>query len=83
MLLRNELCDGFFNLESETFTTTHVRDDPKIYTGWAVFGGKDKLKGSSSKDEGQLKGYILIRDLYTQGTDSIHDMRIMNTSATS
>ena len=46
-------------------------------------GGKYKLEGSSSKDKGELKGDLLIRDLWTQGTDSIHDMCVVNTDATS
>ena len=46
-------------------------------------GGKYKLEGSSSKDKGELKGDLLIRDLWTQGTDSIHDMRVVNTDAVS
>ena len=46
-------------------------------------GGKYKLEGSSSKDKGELKGDLLIRDLWTQGTDSIHDMHVVNTESTS
>ena len=56
MLLHNELCDGVFDLAIKTFNPTHVHDEPKIYTGWSVCGGKDKLKGSSSNDKGELKG---------------------------
>ena len=44
--------------------------------------GKDKLKGSPSKDGGEMMGDILIRDLWTQRTNSIHDMHIVNTDAT-
>ena len=46
-------------------------------------GWKDKLKGTPSKDEGDLKGDLLIRDLWAQGTDSINEMRVVNTDATS
>ena len=56
----NNLRDRVVNLSSKDFTPTHVRDDPKIYTGRAVRGGKDTLKGSPSKDEGEMKGDLLI-----------------------
>ena len=80
----NELCDGVSNLAEEAFTLAHVRDDPKIFTGHAMRGGvkvKEKLKvtGAPSPEEGEEKGDLLIWDLWTQGTDSIHDMRFMNT----
>ena len=39
--LHNKLCDGVTNLVSKSFTPTHVRDEPKIYTGCAVHGGKE------------------------------------------
>ena len=48
-----------------------------------VPGGKEKLKGSPSKDDGELKGDLLIRDLWKQVMDSIHNMRVVNTDATS
>ena len=38
---------------------------------------------SLSKDEGELKVDLLIRDLWTQGTDIIYYMRVVNTDATS
>ena len=79
----NELHDGVADLASKAFAPTHVRDDPKIYTGCAVRRGKYKLKGYPSKNVGELKGGLLIRGLWMQGTDSIHDMRVVNTDATS
>ena len=79
----NNLCDGDSNLESKDFTPPHVHDDPIIYTGCVVCRGNDKLKGYPSNYELKLKGGILIRDLRTQGTESIHNMRVMNTDATS
>ena len=39
---------------------------------------KTKVKGASPKEEGGVKGDILIQDLWTQGVDSIQDMHIMN-----
>ena len=69
---------GFPTFRSKAFTPKHVRDEPKIYTGCAVCGGKKKLEGPLSKDDGELKGDILIKYLWTQGTDSIHYMRVVN-----
>ena len=76
----NELRDGVADLASEAFTPTHARGDPKMFTGRAVRGEKDKAKveGEPPKYEGNMKGDILIRDLKIQGTDSIPDMRIVN-----
>ena len=51
-MCHNELSDGVAELLSKAFIPMHVRDDPKIYTGCAVCGSKEKLKGSPSKDEG-------------------------------
>ena len=36
-----------------------------------------------SPEEGGEKGDLLIRDLWTQGTDSIHDMHVVNADAVS
>ena len=83
MARHNKLCDGVADLVSKSFTSTHVYDESKIYTVRAVHGGKDTLKGSPLKDKGDLNGGLLIRDLWTQGTDSINDMHVMNTDATS
>ena len=79
----NDLRDRFSDLASTAFTPIHVLGDPKIYTGCAVRGGKDKLKGSPYKDKGYLKECLLIRDLWVQGTNSINSMHVMNTDATS
>ena len=60
---------------------------PKIFTGHAVRGGKSKAKGKDQgvppPDEGGDKWDLLIRDLWTQGTDSIHEMHVVNTDAVS
>ena len=82
MASHNKLRDGVANLVSNAFTPTYFLCN-KIYTGRNVRGGKEKLKGSPSKYEGELKGGLLIRDLCTKGMDIIHDMRVMNTDATS
>ena len=83
MARQKNILDGVADLARKSFTPTHVRDDPKIYTGRAVHGGKEKLKGSPSKDRGYLKGDLLIRDLWKQGTDSINNMGVVNTDTTS
>ena len=68
------LCYGVAYLTGKYFTPTHVHDEPKIFTGLAVCGGKDKskVKGAPPKEKGCLNGYLLIRDPWTQGTYSIH-----------
>ena len=40
----NELCDEVADLVRKAFTPAHVRNDPKIFTGRAVQGGKTKAK---------------------------------------
>ena len=65
MARHNNLCGGVANLASKAFTTTYVREDPKIYTGRAVHRGKYKLKGYPSKDEGDPNRDILIIYLWT------------------
>ena len=82
MARHNELCDGVSDLAIKVFIPTHVRDKPKIYIGCDVSGGKKKLKGSPSKDKGELKEGIFTRYLLMQGTNSIQDMRVINNDAT-
>ena len=64
-----------------------MREDPNIFTSRTVQEGKSKAKGKGkeapSPEKGNEKGCILIRDLWTQGKDSIHDMRVVNTDAVS
>ena len=83
MARHNELHDGVADLASKDFTPTHVRDDSKIFTGRSVRGGKyrAKVKAAPPKYEGGPKKDLLIRDLWMQGTDSLHDMRVLNTDA--
>ena len=76
------------DLAGKSFTPSHVRDDPLIYSGHAVKRTKAAPDGSNG-DRGQTtaqppevteqKGDLLIRDLWKQGTDSFHDMRVVNT----
>ena len=57
----NELRDGVADLSGNTFAHTQVRDNPKIYIGCTVSGGKDNLRGSPSKEVEDLKGVLLVR----------------------
>ena len=70
----NDLRDSFSDLTSKAFTPSHVLGDPKIYRGRAVRGSRDKRKGSPYKDKGDLKGCLLIRDLWVQGTNIINNV---------
>ena len=56
----NKLCDGVANLASNAFTSTYVRDDPRIYTCRAMRGGKDNLKWFPSKVKIELTRDLLI-----------------------
>ena len=73
---------GFPTLQARP-SPPRICDGKKIYTGCAVHRGKGKLKGKPLKDKGYLKGDLLIRYLWTQGMDSIHDMRVLNNDAAS
>ena len=89
MAHQNELSDGVANLEGKAFTPTHVHDDSKIFTGCYLRGGKTKgkttKKGKEAPplEEGDEKEDLMIQDIWTQGTDSIHDMRVLNNDAVS
>ena len=79
----NKLGDGFAHLASKAFTPAHVRDDPKVFTGRAMRGGKDKskVKETLPKDEGDMNGDILIQYIWIQGTNSINNMCVVNNDA--
>ena len=87
----NELCDGVADLASRSFTPSHVRNDPLIYQGCAVTrtkvqpaGPRDSTtSGTSPPEATEQKGDLLIRDLWANGTDSVYDMRVVNTDAKS
>ena len=78
-------------LARRAFTRTHVRNDPLIYQGCAVTRKKSQpagpggstAPGTSPPGDSEQKGDLLIRDLWDNGTDSIHDMRVVNTDAKS
>ena len=83
MARHNKLHDGVSDLDIKAFTHTHMHYDPKIYTGHTVNGKKDKLKGFPSKNEVEMKGYPIIKDLCIHWTESIHNMGVVNTEPTS
>ena len=88
----NELQDGVADLSVKYFNPSHVRDKPLIFTGCAAKRPKanpDRSKATTVPAETppleatEYKGGLLIRDLWHNGTDSVHDMRVVNTDANS
>ena len=86
----NELCDGVADLAGKAFTPSHLRDNPLIYSGRAVKRTKAAPAGAGGTrnhaevqppEVTEQKGDLLIRDLWQQGTDSVHNMRVVNTDA--
>ena len=86
----NELRDRVADLAGKTFTPSHVRDESLIYSGCAVkrtkaapatAGGTTNNGEVQPPEVTEQKGDLMIRDLWKQGTDSVHDMRVMNTDA--
>ena len=77
------------DLSSKYFTPTHVRYDPLIYAGCVVqstkthtsgFKPSSSIKKSEAKEQ---KGNLIISDLCNNGTDSVHDISVVNTDAKS
>ena len=92
MARRNELCDGVVDLAGKDFTPSHMRDDPLIFAGRAVrrtkstpagVSGTTDQDGTPPPEVTEQKGDLLIRGLWKNGTESVHDMRVMNTDAKS
>ena len=54
----NKLCDGVAKLAGKTFTLRHMRNDPEIFRGLAMHGGKAKAKSKETppQDKEDLKG---------------------------
>ena len=86
-MCHNELCDRVADLSDKAFTPSHVRNDPLIYQGCAARRNKSKLDGTSGitdtedtpPEATEHKGDLLIRDLWQNGTDSVHAMLVVNT----
>ena len=92
MALHNKLRDEVADLEGKAFTPSHVSDDLLIFSGCAMKRSKEnpsRIKGTTVLDvmppigAMEQKGDLLIRDLWQNGTDSLHDMRIVNIDAKS
>ena len=87
----NELRDRVADLAEKSFTPTHVCDNPIIFAGCDVKRPKGNTAGYKAKSKLSIpqqeameqKGELLIRDLWHNGTDSVHDMRVVNTDAKS
>ena len=84
----NELCDGVSDLSGKAFTPSLVRDDPIIYSDRSVKRTKATPAESNKTSEHpavpqvtEQKGNLLIRDLWQQGTNSVHDICVVNTDA--
>ena len=86
----NKLRDRVTYLAGKAFTRSHVCYNPLIYSGRAVKrtkatpAGSNKAKTSEhpvAPEVTEQKGDLLIRDLWQQGTDNVHDMHIVNTGA--
>ena len=85
----NDICDGVDDLTGKYFTPLHVLGDPLIHQGHDVREemAQDVVppskKTPSTTDNLDLKGELLIHDLWKRGADSIHDIRVVNTDALS
>ena len=89
--LHNKLQGGVSGLDIKAFTPLRVHDNPLIYIGLSMQSVKYHLDGQkisyipSLNNPPVLKeGYagkcaLLIRDLWQKVTDSIQDMRVINT----
>ena len=83
----NELRDGVADLAGRAFTPSHIRNNPLIYQGCAAKRPKAQPTGTSGStkpgdtppEATEQKVDLLIRDLWNNGTDSVHDMRVVNT----
>ena len=87
----NELRDGVADLAGKSITPSHVRNDSLIYQGCAMKRAKTKPAGPSDTTDPydtppyatEQKGDLLLWYLWQNGTDSVHDMQVMNTDAES
>ena len=80
----SELCDGVTNLDGKSFTPSYVCNNPLIYLGqksWPSRSETNTLPYRRYKTE--QKGDLLVQNILQIGTDSIHDMYVMNTDALS
>ena len=91
MARHNELRDGVADLDGKAFTPSHVLNDSLIYQGCAMKRTKANTNGPSDTTDlndtlpeaTEQKGDLLLRDLLQNGTDSVHNMRVLNIDAKS
>ena len=87
----NELRGGVADLAGKDFTLSHVRDEHLNYQDCAVKRTKAKPDGPGDTTDPydtlpeaiEQKGDLLIRNLWQNRTDIVHDMRVVNTDAKS
>ena len=88
----NELHDGVAELTGKAFTPSHVRNYPLIFSGSVMKRTKATPVGASGtidqtgappSEVTEQKEDLLIRDLWQNGMDSVHNMRVINTDAKS
>ena len=77
---------------SKAFTPSHMNDHPISFAGRSMERMKAKptgSRGTTDRDGAppleamKQKWYLLICDLWQNGTDSVHNMRVVNTDAKS
>ena len=74
-------------LDGKSFTPTHIRNNPLIFSGCAVKRKKEKLDRSKNTpstnniEEMEQKGDLLMCDLWQNGTYSVYYMRVVNTDS--
>ena len=85
----NEFRDDVADLSGKAFMPTHVHYKPLICAGLAMQRPNTQTPGTTPSplkkkpEDTEHKGYILIHDLWQNGTYSVHNMRVMNTDAKS
>ena len=88
MARNNKIRDGVADLARKAFTPSYVRNDPLIFICCAM--KRPKAKPAIYKtttvpadtpplEATEQKGDIMIRDLRKNGTDSFHNMHVVNT----
>ena len=86
----NDLRDRVADLSRNGFTPSNVRDNPLIFAGGSVkkpkanpastTGSTDRYNSPPSEAMGH-KVELLISDLWQNGTDSVHELRVVNNDA--
>ena len=88
----NKLQDGVADLAGRAFILSHVRVIPLISSSCSVKRPKAKPARTTDTTDWysaplpeatEQKGYLLIRDLWQNGTNIVHDMRVVNTDTKS